>query len=657
MKRLLPVLFVLLIASQLNAQNITYDTTIAGWNAVVTRDINHFSKTDSLQGIIFIPGQGEVGTDTSKLRLYGPHYWIRQGWDGGVTLGNGVHYPILITLQPPTHYIRPTGLKPIIDAIMGKFRIKRNSLHFTGLSQGAWVLNEFITYMPAAGNYSYMSRVRSMVNMQGVIPNDTYDATLPYPQRYGHWAKKFGGKELGMEQTGDFRGMEVLVQGMLDSVPNSATHIYTRLDGNLGHCCWNTAYSPYATTWTTANTNVYSVPKGPAINMNVWQWMLRQGDTTLGGPPANLRPVVNAGSNQTITLPLDSVTLSGSATDADGTITSHTWTKTTGGAATIVNPSNYTTLVTGLVAGVYVFRLIATDNVGDTAGAAVTITVNSASSGTNKSILVNLYGGSNPYTTGGWNNWNTNASLNSGALQYSDGSSSTVSLQFQEQTIIADNGPTYGGIMCPPEVLRYAAYYTARNYLTFAGLDNTKKYDITLYASRNNTGYSTNFNIGTDTINIVTDNNKTIAAVFTDVSPASSQIIVGLSRKPGGTYNYLNGLVITEKAASGMFARTADASLPLSNSTKGSDTYISGVVLSPNPSTDKLNLRIASDHMGPVHVKVYDGTGKTIITREYSKQVTVLTENLQITKLAAGLYYLEVIVGQQPKSVHKFIKH
>lgn len=45
-------------------------------------------------------------------------------------------------------------------------------------------------------------------------------------------------------------------------------------------------------------------------------------------PPTNAPPVVNAGSNQTITLPTSAVTLNGSATDQDGTIASYTWSKT-----------------------------------------------------------------------------------------------------------------------------------------------------------------------------------------------------------------------------------------------------------------------------------------------------------------------------------------
>lgn len=566
MKRLLPILLVCLFAITVKAQNITYDTTIAGWNAVVTRDTNHFSKTDSLQGIIFIPGQGQVGTIPALLRVYGPHYWMQHGWDGGVTLGNGVHYPIIISIQPPGNYTRPWVLKSVIDAIMGKFRIKRNSLHFTGLSEGAWVLNEFITYMPAAGDYSYMSRVKSMVNMQGVIPSDTYGATLPYPQRYGHWAKRFGGRQLGMEQTNDNRSMGLLVQNMLDSMPNSATHIYTTLDGNNHHCCWNTAYNPSATTWTTANTNVYSVPKGPAVPMNVWQWMLRNGDTTLSGPPA--------------------------------------------------------------------------------------------SSDTSKSIKVNLYGGSNPYTSGGWNNWNTNASLSSGTLQYSDGISSTVSLQFQEQTSIADNAADYGGTMCPPEVLRYAAYVTVRNSITIAGLDNTKAYDITLYASRKNTGNSTNFSINGDTINVVTDNNKTNAVVFTGISPAAGQIVVQSSRGIGGTYTYLNGLVITEQSSSGMLARSGAAvpHVTIIEKKTGNSAAVT-VVLSPNPTADQLNVRVTGSAMGSVHMKIYDGAGKVILTRQWAKNGAMISESISTDRLVSGLYFLEVTIGKQHKTTHKFIKH
>src|SRR4029079_2018924 len=51
----------------------------------------------------------------------------------------------------------------------------------------------------------------------------------------------------------------------------------------------------------------------------------------------NVAPTANAGPDQTITLPTNSVSLSGSGTDPDGSISSYSWTKISGPTATITN--------------------------------------------------------------------------------------------------------------------------------------------------------------------------------------------------------------------------------------------------------------------------------------------------------------------------------
>src|ERR1019366_4376852 len=82
---------------------------------------------------------------------------------------------------------------------------------------------------------------------------------------------------------------------------------------------------------------------------------------------ADIPPVANAGPNQTITLPADSVTLSGSGSDADGTVVSYLWTKISGpSSGTITSPGSATTSVSGLVQGSYQFQLQVTDNLGAT---------------------------------------------------------------------------------------------------------------------------------------------------------------------------------------------------------------------------------------------------------------------------------------------------
>jgi len=80
----------------------------------------------------------------------------------------------------------------------------------------------------------------------------------------------------------------------------------------------------------------------------------------------NKPPIADAGADQTITLPKDSVMLDGSAsTDPDGTITSNKWTKIAGPVSSnIGKPDSLKTIVKGLVAGVYKFELTVTDNGG-----------------------------------------------------------------------------------------------------------------------------------------------------------------------------------------------------------------------------------------------------------------------------------------------------
>jgi len=99
--------------------------------------------------------------------------------------------------------------------------------------------------------------------------------------------------------------------------------------------------------------------------------------TVNSAPVANVPPTVSAGANQTITLPVSSVTLSGTASDPDGSIASYAWSKVSGTGGTISSPSSASTAVTGLTAGSYTFKLTVTDNKGATASANVSVTVNS----------------------------------------------------------------------------------------------------------------------------------------------------------------------------------------------------------------------------------------------------------------------------------------
>jgi hypothetical protein len=92
---------------------------------------------------------------------------------------------------------------------------------------------------------------------------------------------------------------------------------------------------------------------------------------------SNVVPVSNAGVSQTVTLPVNGVTLSGNGTDADGRVVAYLWSQVSGPEATIiVNPGSPSTLVKGFIAGNYLFQLMVTDDAGATGVDTVSIKVN-----------------------------------------------------------------------------------------------------------------------------------------------------------------------------------------------------------------------------------------------------------------------------------------
>lgn len=96
----------------------------------------------------------------------------------------------------------------------------------------------------------------------------------------------------------------------------------------------------------------------------------------------NPLPTVDAGSNQTITLPTTSTTLVGTMSD-DGAIKSRFWTvvsKPAGSNPIIGSPVSSSTVVLNMtVAGTYQFMLTVVDDLGASASDTVTVTVNSSS--------------------------------------------------------------------------------------------------------------------------------------------------------------------------------------------------------------------------------------------------------------------------------------
>ena len=111
----------------------------------------------------------------------------------------------------------------------------------------------------------------------------------------------------------------------------------------------------------------------------------------------NQAPVANAGANRTITLPTNSANLTGSGTDADGTIAGYLWQQVSGPSASTLSATNTAAItVSNLQVGVYTYRLRVTDNDGAIDTDDIIVTVNNtaanqapnADAGANRSITL-----------------------------------------------------------------------------------------------------------------------------------------------------------------------------------------------------------------------------------------------------------------------------
>lgn len=108
-----------------------------------------------------------------------------------------------------------------------------------------------------------------------------------------------------------------------------------------------------------------------------------------GATPPNQKPLVFAGNDQTITLPISTAVLVATASDPDGTIdaASRKWERLSGpGSPSIANPNALSTQVQGLVEGIHEFRFSCKDDDGDLSSDTVLITVKPAIPPTVKTV-------------------------------------------------------------------------------------------------------------------------------------------------------------------------------------------------------------------------------------------------------------------------------
>jgi dienelactone hydrolase len=346
------VLFFLCLGLIANSQiqtprNVSIINNCGGYYEYLPQGYNS-NDTQTYPLIIFVHGIGELGNGTTDLPnilncwTALPRLIANGGFPTSFTVG-GQNFSFIVI--SPQFKIWPTSgdVNAVVDYAIQNYKVNQSRIYVTGLSMGGGAVWDFAA--------AYPTKAAAIVPVCGASYPDLTRGKIIANAKLPVWAT---------HNLNDYTVSSSNTIGWVNNINQNGGNAISTIWPYTGHDAWSTTYSP---TFTQNGVNIY-------------EWMLQHQK---GSSSSNQAPVANAGADQTITLPQNSVTLSGSGTDADGTIASYQWSQVSGPSqAGITSASSAQSSITALVQGTYTFRLTVTDNTGTTATDDVVVTVNAA---------------------------------------------------------------------------------------------------------------------------------------------------------------------------------------------------------------------------------------------------------------------------------------
>jgi dienelactone hydrolase len=284
--------------------------------------------------VIFLHGLGERGpctTDIATLKAgigtverNGPPKYTKAG----------TQFPfILISPQLKNNWTDwPTAyVLEVIDYVKTYLRIDERRIYLTGLSLGGggtWTSalaypKLFAAIAPVCGSRNSVSKacILSTENMPVWAFHGDADTTIPVNRTIS------------------------MVNAINACMPAPKPMAKITIYPGVSHSgCWNYAYKPDHT----------------IHNPNIYDWLLSYVNTT---NVSNKVPTCNAGTDKTVSV--TDLTISGSGSDIDGSITGYQWIKLSGPTATLTYANTSKLKLSSLKAGTYIFKLRVTDSKGD----------------------------------------------------------------------------------------------------------------------------------------------------------------------------------------------------------------------------------------------------------------------------------------------------
>lgn len=298
---------------------------------------NYHSNSNKYPVVIFLHGIGERGPNTTDTQILKDNIYKVAKLGPPMHVKNGTQFPfILISPQLKSNYgTWPSSyVMEVLNYVKTYLRIDERRIYITGLSLGGggtWVTIQdypelFAAALPVCGGYNSPSKAYKIAaeNLPVWASHGSIDDVVP------------------MSKTVN------MVNAINASTPKPSPLAKLTIYTGVKHNAWSYAYR--------TDHSLH--------NPNVYEWMMSYVNTVNKG---NKIPVANAGSDQTRYLSSTTTTsVTGSGTDADGTIAAYEWTKISGPGATLSGTTTKTLKVTSLKKGTYVFRLKVKDNSGNT---------------------------------------------------------------------------------------------------------------------------------------------------------------------------------------------------------------------------------------------------------------------------------------------------
>ena len=362
---------------------------------------------------------------------------------------------------------------------------------------------------------------------------------------------------------------------------------------------------------------------------------------------ANLPPVAVAGSDQSVTLPVRTVFLSGkNSYDQDGNIVSYKWTRLSGPvASTIKSPANDTTTITGLVAGIYVFQLTVTDNRGAAATDDVTISVMKehkppkANAGPDETHAVN-----------------SNVSLIGSAIADGDAKIEKYIWTYiaGPERIFINNANSASASFRTARAGEYTLQLSATDNKGETGLDEVKIMISSTMAP------VLRAHAGKDST-VIFPYNKAVLNGSASIGTTSAKFSWRQLSGPSSTLILQSNALVTNVSNLTLGTYVFELTITNSNNIADRDTVEISVVSNlritsyynvyPNPLVDRLTIECLNDTTGKISVSFYDIFGRKVLSRTFEKTSSFFKESMDISMLKPSMYILELLIAGESKAV------